>query len=385
MKSNQRLARFRLTLEEIHQIYQASFAGHPRISRNPEMLDTWSTRLKAMKKELKILPKAQAKEVNDLIQSRMNLYQNEAREIRKLQNLNFPSRKFYEFVEWINLNHQRYQRHFAGQSRNTRDLGLLSELILDLKMSLENLQELKEGFEDELNGDLAQQLNQNIDVAQKRVELYENESKAIRKVRTEGTLEQRADLLAYLANQNFKIYREHFLGKPRSSRRLATLERVSDNLEQVKEYMELIIESGLEQEQLKSNLDIVKSNLKLYYDEQVQITQSQASMGYTEWMTSLKSAIEEVSKSYQENFAGKARSSCDPELLKSLCDLLFDLAYQYEPFMTIDLDERDEVIEIDGNDLKTYKLVLHQIRLYHQEWNWVSQAQVSPPSSEEVH
>ena len=52
--------------------------------------------------------------------------------------------------------------------------------------------------------------------------------------------------------------------------------------------------------------------------------------------------------------------------------------------MTIDLDERDEVIEIDSNDFKTYKLVLDQVRLYHQEWNWVSQAQVSKPS-EEIH
>jgi hypothetical protein len=372
-------------IEEIHQIYQASFAGHPRISRNPEMLDTWSTRLKKMKKELKVLPKTQANDISEVIQSRMALYQKEAREIRLLQDLNFPSRKFYEFIEWVNLNHQRYQRHFAGQSRNTRDLGLLSELTLDLRMCLENLQELKTGFETELSDDLVQQLDQNLDLAQKRIQLYENESKAIRKVRTEGTLQQRADLLAYLANQNFKIYREHFLGKARRSRRLATLERVSDNLEQVQEYMELIIESGLNQDQLQSNLDVVKSNLKLYHDEQVQITQSQASMGYTDWMDTLKTSIEEISKSYQENFAGKARSSCDPNLLKSICDSLFDLAYQYEPFMTIDLDQRDEVIEIDGNDLKRYKLVLDQIRLYHQEWTWVSQAQVSTEPKEEIH
>ena len=122
------------TMHSIHEGYQIHFSGHPRISRNVNQLSAWIVRLKEVKPMLRLLPSHLKKEIQTLYQSRLDLYTKEQKAIIQLQKLNQESQMIYHMMMWNQFNDQRYHLHFAGQSRSTRDLSFLSELIVDVKV-----------------------------------------------------------------------------------------------------------------------------------------------------------------------------------------------------------------------------------------------------------
>ena len=62
------------------------------------------------------------------------------------------------------------------------------------------------------------------------LETYRTENKEIEKARKTGTDEERASILAEVANGQFRIYQMHFAGKSRATRRPALLVRVIEQL-----------------------------------------------------------------------------------------------------------------------------------------------------------
>jgi len=370
MKPAQRAAKIRHTVQQLHNGYQVGFAGQPRLSRSAGQLDAWIAQLKGLAPTVKVLPPQFRKELSDQIKQRISLYSKEAIAIREAQEINLVSQIAYGHIEWANLHGDRYQRHFAGQSRNTRDGSLLSELIVEaqvwLQQSKDHLQSNREDMEESAVVDLESRIER----LTESENMYQAELKAITEAQQDtGSAEERAGLYAFLANQCFKLYRTHFSGHARSSRRLATLERCNTQLELIASQMKSLIESSrssLENiERAEKNLELMEQNLKNNQEEERQVDQAQTQLDYNGWVKGLGESAQKIYEEYSANFANKARSSCDPELLGQLCDRLYDAALQLRPFVEYSPEPEERGLLL---------LMLDQLRVYHREFIMVSEA-----------
>jgi|LauGreDrversion4_2_1035121.scaffolds.fasta_scaffold287856_1 hypothetical protein len=361
----QRAAQLRHTAQELHNQYEAGFAGQPRVSRNPGLLDEWATRLKGLRGSLQGLPKGLHDELSALLSERVDLYTRESEAIRVLQSLGAPSQRAYGVIEWVGLIDERYQRHFAGFSRNTRDLNMLSELILDSSELHAQTEALLSGVGGALEGPASEDLAAQRKRLEENIALYESERAAISAARLEGKPEERAGLLAFLANEAFGVYRHQFQGHPRASRRLSTLSRVVSTLTYILEQMRLLERAGFTEASHVGNIGVVAQSLETYQREVAEVSRAQDALGFDDWVKQLAEAAQRVHDDYKAHFAGKARAGCDPELLRHLCDRLFDVAYQLRPLVH------------DSPDLKERALLqmtLDSLRLYQREWRAVRDA-----------
>ena len=200
--------------------------------------------------------------------------------------------------------------------------------------------------------------------------MYQSELIAITQVqKEEGSSQERSGLHAYLANQCFATYRAHFAGQARTSRRLATLERLNAQLDVIAEQMDAIISSARDQDfdrdQAQKNREIVRDHLNSYREEERAIDQAQIALDYDGWVNVLRESGERIFEAYNQNFANKPRSGCDPELLCQLCDRLYDTALQLRPFVEYspEPEERGQLL-----------IMLDQLRLYQRELTLVREA-----------
>ena len=370
MKPAQRAAKLRHSIQQLHNAYQVGFAGQPRLTRAAGQLDAWVTQLKSLSSQAKVLPPQFKKEIATLIQNRIKLYQSEAAAIRNAQELNIVSQVAYGYIEWIKLHSDRYQRHFAGQARNTRDGSLLSELIVEAQVWLEQAKDHLKSNQGELEESAYKDLESWVERLGESEAMYQDELKKISEAQKEqGTAQERADLYAFMANQCFQLYRTHFSGHARSSRRLATLERCNRQLALISDLMQSLLSNHKSEldnaERAQSNLEIVQANLSTYQEEERQVDSAQTQLDYNGWVKNLGEAAQKVYDEYTENFANKPRGGCDPQLLGSLCDRLYDVAIQIRPFVEYSPEPEERGILF---------LILDQLRLYHREYSLVSEA-----------
>ena len=359
MSAQQYSQQIQNTLTQLQGAYGALFSGHPRMSRRPELLEGWLKTLEGLKRPLKLVSGAERAALEGEVKARTELYSAELKAIKALHALNEPTREAYLRTEWGGLIHDRYARHFAGQSRSTRDLHLLAEMIIDTQAHIAELEGLKE---DERWGEVTEQAREDIgaylDTLNERLKLYQGERDAITESASQGTHEERAGRLAWMANQLFDVYRAQYQGHPRSSRRLTTLSRVVASLSELLKQMEQLAGEFKEESHLK-NINVVRQNRDLYTKEAEEVERAQAQLGFDEWFASLIEAAKRVHEDYREQYAGKARSECSPEGLVHLSDRLFDLISQLRPLTQDTPDDEERLLMQELFD---------QTRLYHREW-----------------
>ena len=373
MKPAQRAAKIRHTLQKIQEGYQVGFAGQPRLTRAAGQLDAWVSQIKALAPRIKTLPPQMRNELTELTRQRVDLYQREASSIRKAQQMSTASKVAYGHIEWANLHSDRYQRHFAGQSRNTRDGSLLSDLSVEAQVWLEQAQGHFDAHRDDLSESASQDFEQRIQRLQESETMYQKELKAITEAQKPEHAQERADLLAHLANQCFQTYRAHFAGQSRQSRNLTTLERVNTQLEMIAQQMKELMQTAKadleDAERAQRNLKIVMDNLTGYQAEEQEIDQAQQTLDYNGWVKVLSDAAQGVYDDYTDQFANKPRHSCDPIVLCYLCDRLYDIAVQLRPFVEYSTEREERGVLL---------MMLDQLRLYHREYNLVREATQAP-------
>lgn len=345
--------------EQIHARYDAHFAGQPRVSRDASLLDTL---VAETDKLLETLGDGDASDaLRASLQKNRALYEREAKAVREAQAAPSEVLAAHELAAWAQFTFNRYRRHFAGQPRATRDLGLLAELIDDLVRIERGLAGLSGRSDDSMIGSTLDQVRASL-------ELYRAEQGAVAEARGAGTLQEQADILASVANAQFSLYRAHFARKSRVSRRPALLERIVQGLEQTGERMRALSAQGLHAEGNRRNIEIVEQRARLYRDELEQVRSARQGTSFTQLVSELGAAANEVFSSYREQFAGRDRGGRDPELLSEMCDALYDLARQ--------MDDLDRVREDETNQ-HNLAVVLDHLRLYERELKLIQEAKAS--------
>jgi hypothetical protein len=297
--------------DKLHQRYASRFANKPRITRDTDVLDTL---IDEMGKLLETVASVDSV-LEVAITERLSIYHKEREAISEAQSAGPLAIEATVLGQRANFVMNRYRRHFAGKARTTRDLGLLAECVNNLKAILGRMKEVEQAFTSET-------LTRDIEVVERNIRLYVKERGEIVAARGMGLIDQKAELLAEIANAQFALYPVHFSGKSRLSRRPALIQRMVDNLTQYRDRMVSHKEAGLRSESNDQNIRTITDHLKFYRREKFDIEQARQDSTDKDYIDSLAKAANNVMAEYGENFAGKQRASCDSALLSNLCDQL---------------------------------------------------------------
>jgi len=264
-------------------------------------------------------------------------------------------REFYSIVA-------RYNRHFAGKTRATRDLRQLDELIAHLRNLKQRGEVLQEGAETIVQEQISQ-LQTRIDA---ELALFEGERDAIAATRRSENLASQSAYLADRINEQFAIYRGHFAGQPRLSRRPGLLQRVIDNLQDIHNELSDPAFDALEDGGARAtNLQLVIENLQSLRQELGMIELEHQASSVAERIASLGAAANTIIQEYNLYYAGQERTTRDLPRLGLICDQLAELALQ--------MGEVSSLVNSQAN-ARNLEIVQTCISLYEQEYQQIAAA-----------
>jgi hypothetical protein len=351
-------------LDELASTYQIRFAGHARATRRLDLVDTLIAGAQKLDGEVNALTGGNPDELAKLRADAHNLVQllvAEKRSIEEAQKLGPEFTEFLSLGERANYVFANYQRHFAGQSRTTRDVGLLTEMIDDLTKIRERMIALSKAVPQSEASTLAKDLK----LVEDNLALYRSEKTTILQARDSETPVNKTGLLAALANGCFVVYDNHFKGFSRTTRRPPLLARVITTLEEIEKGMSELSAQNIEREVNAKNLDIVRNQLGSYRRELTEIRKARTSAKLKDLLNELGGAANEVMADYRKHFAGVDRRTCDLDLLSVLCDRLQEIVRQM-----IDMG-RAEANAINENNIA---ITLDNLALLEAEWVQVQAA-----------
>lgn len=313
-------------IDQIGAEYDARFAGQSRVTRDLSVLNELVNRMKRAQQDLERIqrnvPASEFGQLRDTVRQSLQIYETERKEIMRVKSLGPDFEDFDALRTEANLAFAAYHRHFAGKPRNTRDLGLLAEIIDDLARVRDGMKEL------EANIPTGHGTREDLDLVTQNIEAYTNERGEIVEARAMGTLEEQAGGLAECANGQFRVYDTHFAGKARVTRRPALLQRMIDNLTQIQDRMRTLRDQGLRTDYNEQNIKIVEESLGTYRVELEEIRKARQTTRFTDLQANLGGAANELFKLYADNFAGQDRRTRSLQLLGDICDQLSEIGRQ---------------------------------------------------------
>jgi hypothetical protein len=362
--------RLRTEMDQISSQYDRDYAGQARATRDLDALDGLLRRIADVQKRIDEIPLAaqgpQLAELRELVLGSKSVYETERKAIVTAKSQGPEGNEFGLLATQANFVFARYTRHFAGQDRTTRDLGLLSEMIEDLKAIRKRMQAMYAKKKSDA-------YSRDVEVVSQNLVMYEGELGEVQKAQASILGEERSGLLASLANAQFAVYRTHFAGHSRATRRPQLLMRAVDNLKRIREEMKILQNAEIDAEHNPKNIEIVTQNLSMYETEITEIRKARQSTPMVDLMGLLGTAANEIFESYRSSFAGKNRNQVDIELLAGLCDRLGEIMRQM-----VDLSRAEEN---DTNE-RNMEIVSDQLAMYEQEFEAVRAAQAAAKKTE---
>lgn len=363
--ANRTLETLERELTETTTRYDADFSGQARATRDLNLLDELLARLRSAISDLEKLPASTGDKRTQLLEqarSQLSMYETERRAIVEAKSGGPEAVEFARLAAQANFAFARYQRHFAGQSRSTRDLGLLKEMVEDLRTLRQRMSVILS-----LKANTSYQAD--ADLVSKVIEQYAEEVRQIERSQSEGSPEERASRLAELANAQFAMYDKHFVEKSRITRRPALLQRVVENLRRIRGQMRELRLSGTTAENNRNNIGIVEQALKHNEQELAEIRKARQAVPLADIMGMLGGAANEVFEEYRQKFAGKDRRTVDLATMTTLCDQLSEIVRQMADMGRTEKNEMNE---------RNLDIVIERLSTYEEEWRAIRDAQLQP-------
>lgn len=350
-------------LAAINTDYEAHFAGQPRATREVARMDALLGRVEAVLTQLASVPAAVAGPeliaLREDADARKATYSSERSAIVDAQKLGSAGAEFSVYASNANLVFARYQRHFAGQNRVTRDVSLLAEMLEDLRLVESKMRALHAKKPSDT-------FVRDIEVVVANSQNYKTELATIQTGFDALSQDDKANAYAAQANAQFAYYATHFAGKARDTRRPGLLQRMVESCKRIHAGMAGLTAAGYVSEQNVTNTGIVAANLKMYEGELAEIRKLRQSSGISDIMGRLGMAANEEFELYQKNFAGKNRREVPFEMLGQICDRLGEVLRQQS-----DLARAEDN---SGNN-RNMEIVRSQLEMYETEWEAVRSAQ----------
>lgn len=340
-------------LEEIHNQYRSEFAGRSRVTRQPDLLDSMIGRVQEV-----LVQAADEPSVLALGRQREALYRNERELIREAHAGGPDVAEASNLHDWSFLVLRRYGRNFAGRPRASRDLSLLDELTDHQGRMLRRFDEVAARHEAGWQGAVR-------DLMSKNHALFESERKEILKARASREGQERMGDLARRANEQFQAYRTHFAEKARKSRHVPLLSRVLRNLEGIHTEMVALRDGGFKDDRHNDNIGKVDQRIQHHRQELQAIQQARAALNAAERSSAYAGEANSLFQAYRSSFAGRDRSTVDPDALHEVCEQLQVVAQQMEGL------DREAGLEANRNNLA---IVVDNLKRYEREFERILDA-----------
>lgn len=253
-----------------------------------------------------------------------------------------------------------YANDFAGHSRLTRDLTQLDTMIKRAQSVLERIDQIPGAAQ---GPDLAR-LRQ---AATQSIQLYGAERQAIVQAQEVGPTFESFSLEATSANLVFARYARHFAGKDRSTRDVALLGELVEELKQIDKRMAQLLEERAVPD-FDKDRQIVKDNL-VQYQKEIGLIEAALVSGTPETQASfLATLANDQFAVYQAHFAGEPRVSRRPVLLMRVIGSLKKI---HEHMMALkkgglDIEFNTKNILIVEDRLAVYERELTEVRKVRQ-------------------
>jgi hypothetical protein len=351
--------------DKLQRHYGARFGGYDRATRDLGELDVLIDEMRQVVVDARGLAhSAEAAELLESAQSRLAGWEREREAIAKAQAAPEAHKRAMAHGRRANRIFHGYRRHFAGQSRRTRDLGLLADFIDQLREIQAALRAAldEDGVErDAVESDLA--------TVTRNIEMYVRERGEIVGSRSSGS-DAEADLLAELANLQFDAYRIHFAGHNRLTRRPALLRRIVDNLTTIRDRMRDLRRSGIADEAHIRNIRLVSEQIAMYQTEAEAVDAARAGATVLDRVDAYRQELDRISAAYRENFAGKSRGTRDLTLMRDLLDRAFEIERQLAQIQsTTNLNRNEEHLRAARDLLTLYGREYDAIKKAKEEQN----------------
>ncbi len=346
--------------EALHGRYVFRFADKPRATRDLSELDLLLREAAALADEVRALPTDVSGDLRQLTTENLALYKTEREAVAAAREAGPDHATSALLGTRANFAIGRYERHFAGQDRRTRDLGLLDEVIEELEgIQRQMARVLSRADIDELRNDL--------EVVTENIGAYSHEREAIVEAQRTGPSEQRAGVLASLANRQFELYKVHFAGQSRTTRRYGLLDRMVGELERVLGAMRALSAEGFSDDGHRRNEGVVTERLAVYRRELTAIAETHQGLTVFARVEELGREADRTLDTYNDHFAGQDRVTRDPNMLNVLCDRMGDIERQVTA-----LSDRYDL----GLDHGPFGLVRDALAMFEREYRAVSQARL---------
>lgn len=304
-------------LASIEGQYAVHFGGRPRITRDLNRL----AEMVRGAERVAAAPTADA-ETRERATQRAAFYAEERGEILRAREAGGP---LAWDAAWLRddlaVEQHRYRRHFAGRSRNTRDVFLLDDLLANTRALVAAYRAvLAKGHVEGAADDLGR--------ADEFAHMLDRERVAIEEAQAEGDAGQQAEALAQLANDQFGAYGEHFAGHPRVSRRPELLVRIIDALAHIEARMVALQQAGLAEAFHRDNIGIVRERLGAYRTELKAVREAREGASMGDIAGHLGGAANAEINGWTEHFAGRDRRGRELSRLGGMLDRLDEIERQ---------------------------------------------------------
>jgi hypothetical protein len=350
-------------LERISANYEAQFAGQSRTTRNLDELDAIVQRTRELVSRIDSVPEAvrppELQRLHETAQANLELYKRERELIVQARNAPPEMDDFAPLAAGANFVFALYARHFAGHPRASRDVGLLDEMTSELER-------IGKGMKAIVLQTTDPSFRKDLELVESSREMYKRERTEIEKAQADGTPEERASLLAELANGQFRNYQTHFAGRSRGTRRPALLVRMVAQLKQIQDRMRKLKVAGLKTEHNDRNIGIVTDQIAMFENELAEIRKVRKDTTLPDLMGLLGGAANESFAEYRKDFEGKDRKTRDMLVLSDICDRLGEIRRQ--------MDELSRTGPNENND-RNLEIVNAQLQGFEREWEMVKKVQ----------
>lgn len=253
-----------------------------------------------------------------------------------------------------------YSKEFAGQSRLTRDVGILDKMIKRAKSILERVDQVPSAAQ-------GPELAKLRDAAAQAVDLYQQERTAIARAQEVGPTFEAFSMEATNANLVFSKYARHFAGKDRATRDVAILGELVEDLKQIDKRMTQLLEEQHVAD-FERDRTVVRENLAQYQKEIELIEKAQSSGTKDEQASLLATLANNQFQVYQGHFAGEPRVSRRPPLLMRVIGELRKVKDRMTAFKAggFDAEFNERNINIVTDRLQVYENELAEVRKARQ-------------------
>ncbi len=326
MTQDTQATKIKKQLEQIDQRYAANFAGHARATRSLDLLDDLIASCQDLAGQLRSAKGESAERDEVVAQSerQLELYRSERTLIDQAKRQGPQATEAGKLGSRANQVFHVYARHFAGQSRTSRDGTLLGDMLDELKTIRAAMAALVAQRPD-LEG-----ARSDLAVIDGRIDQFTKERQEVAKAQSDGAPDDQASALGGTANNLFAQYTRCFANQPRVSRRPELLVRLTGALQTVRDKMVALKKQGLADASNDQNLGIVESRLVAWQSELTAIRAERQKASAASLESDLATAANAEFESYGEHFAGKTRATRDLDRLCGIIDRLSEVERQMQ-------------------------------------------------------